>query len=375
MNKEPKKIQVKLKDRSYDILIKNNLLTKAGDYCKRLKLGQKILIVTQNKIPKIYIQTVKKNLMENDFKVYTLTLPSGENHKDLNSLLAILRFALKNKFERNDSFCGLGGGVVTDLTGFAASIYYRGLNFISAPTTLLGMVDAAIGGKTGINIKEGKNLLGTFYQPNIVLIDPRCIKTLPKREFLTGIGEVIKYSLLENTAKTCFKRITFFKYLQKNKKEILNLNKEKLLNIIIHSANIKAKIVSTDEKESNLRSILNLGHTFAHGIEQAYNYKKYTHGEAVSIGMCLAAKLAYKKGLIIKNDLNLIIKLIDDFGLPIKLTTKNKTKKIIKSMLVDKKIKNGKLRFILSAHHIGKVIILNDFSNNEIKNLINSSVN
>ena len=372
MNKKTKKITVKLKDRSYDILIKNNILTEVGGSIKNFQLSKKILIVTQNKVPKIYIKTIKKSFMRSGFKAYIFTLPSGEEHKDLNSLLKILSFAIKNKFERNDSFCGIGGGVITDLTGFAASIYYRGLNFISVPTTLLGMVDAAIGGKTGINIKEGKNLLGTFYQPKIVFIDPKCLKTLPKREFLTGIGEVIKYSLLENTAKTRFKKGTFFKYLQKNRKRILQLNKEELLNIIIHSVNIKAKIVSVDEKESNLRSILNIGHTFAHGIEQAFDYKKYTHGEAVSIGICLASKLACKKGLISSNDLNSIIKLIADFGLPTKLIIKNKTEKIVSSMLLDKKIKDGKLRFIVPIKKIGQVVILNNFSNSEIKDLINN---
>ena len=158
MNKKTKKITVKLKDRSYDILIKNNILTEVGGSIKNFQLSKKILIVTQNKVPKIYIKTIKKSFMRSGFKAYIFTLPSGEEHKDLNSLLKILSFAIKNKFERNDSFCGIGGGVITDLTGFAASIYYRGLNFISVPTTLLGMVDAAIGGKTGINIKEGKGL-------------------------------------------------------------------------------------------------------------------------------------------------------------------------------------------------------------------------
>ena len=153
MTQETKQIKVKLKDRSYDILIKNNILSEAGSYIKNLELSKKILIITQNKVPKIYITAIKKSLMKNNFRVYIFTLPSGEKHKDLNSLLKILSFAIKNKFERNDSFCGIGGGVVTDLTGFAASIYYRGVNFICVPTTLLGMVDAAIGGKTGINIK------------------------------------------------------------------------------------------------------------------------------------------------------------------------------------------------------------------------------
>ena len=377
MTQKTKQIKVKLKDRSYDILIKNNILSEAGSCVENLKLSKKILIITQNKVPKVYIKTIKKSFTKSDFKVYIFTLPSGEKHKNLNSLLKILGFAIKNKFERNDSFCGIGGGVVTDLTGFAASIYYRGVNFICVPTTLLGMVDAAVGGKTGINIKEGKNLLGTFYQPNIVLIDPKCTKTLPKREFLTGIGEVIKYSLLENTAKAKFKKDTFFNYLQKNRKKVLQLNEKELLNIIIHSVSIKAKIVSKDEKESNLRSILNIGHTFAHGIEQAYNYKKYTHGEAVSIGICLAAKLSYKKGLISKDIFDSIVKLIADFGLPTKLTTANKTEKIVKSMLLDKKIKNGKLRFILPLNHIGKVTVLNNFSTGEIRHLIkiNSAIN
>ena len=201
-----KQIKVNLKEKSYDVFIEKNILSKCGSYIKNLSISKKILIVTQNKVPSIFIKQVKNSLTKAGFKVFILVLPSGEHYKNLNSLLRIINFAIKNKFERNDSLLALGGGVISDLTGFAASIYYRGINFICIPTTLLGMVDASIGGKTSINIKEGKNLLGTFYQPKIILIDPNCLRTLPKREFLVGMGEVIKYGLLEKTAKTPFSK-------------------------------------------------------------------------------------------------------------------------------------------------------------------------
>lgn len=360
MNK--KIIKVNLHENSYKIVIQPALLSTVGTHIKTLKLGKKILLVTQDKVPQQFIRKVKTSFEKNAFTVFEVILPSGEEFKNLTSLLEIINTAIKNKFERNDTLCGIGGGAISDLTGFASSIYYRGINFVCIPTTLLGMVDAAIGGKTAINIREGKNLIGTFYQPKIVLIDPNCLKTLPKREFLVGLGEVIKYALLEKTDD-------FFNFLQTNKNKILSYETEALLKIITHSASVKAKIVSKDEKESSLRAILNLGHTFAHGIEQAYNYKKYTHGEAVSIGICLASKLAVRHKLITNITANKIINLIDDFGLPVKLSKPIKLNKIIEAMLHDKKIKDGKLRFILPYKNIGKVKIISGIPIKEIKSL------
>ena len=368
-----KKITVSLKEKSYDIFIRKKILSKCGEYLKPLMLGKKILIITQTKVPKRFIRQVMLSLSKNQFKVFLLTLPSGEEYKDLSSLLKIINFAIKNKFERNDTFCALGGGVISDLTGFAASIYYRGINFICMPTTLLAMVDAGIGGKTAINIPEGKNLLGTFYQPRILFIDPSCLKTLPKREFLVGMGEVIKYALLEKTAGKPYSKGGFFTFLSQNKNKILRLETKSLMEIIIHSATVKAYVVSKDEKESNLRAILNLGHTFAHGIEQAYNYKKYTHGEAVSIGMCLASKLANDQKLISRSMVISIINLIGSFGLPIRLAELKKTGTILESMLHDKKIKDGKLRFILPSDQIGKVQIISDISMDRVKELLKNN--
>src|SRR3989338_2712282 len=193
-------IEVKLKKKSYKIFAEQNILSKCGKHLNDLNLGKKILIVTQDKITQEIIQKVRKSLSRENFKVFIFKLSQGEKYKNLNSLLRIIKFALKNKFERNDSFLAIGGGVVSDLTGFAASIYKRSVNFIVIPTTLLGMVDASVGGKTGIDLKEGKNLLGTFYQPRIILIDPNCLNTLPKKEFINGMAEVIKYALLEKSA-------------------------------------------------------------------------------------------------------------------------------------------------------------------------------
>ena len=365
-------IKVDLKENSYNIYIRENILKQSGSYLNQLKIGRKILIITQDRVPKDFCTELKSSFRKSGFKVFTLVLPSGEYTKDLTSLLKIVDFAIKNDFERSDSFCALGGGVISDLTGFAASIYYRGINFICIPTTLLGMVDAAIGGKTAINIKEGKNLLGTFYQPKIILIDPRCLKTLSQKEFLTGMGEVIKYAMLEKTAKKQFSSCGFYYFLKRNKANILGLKSKYLLQIITHSAEVKAHIVSKDEKESGLRAILNLGHTFAHGIEQAYNYKKYTHGEAVSIGMCLAFKLALKNNLISEKISNSVIALIDSFGLPTGLTELSKLNQILKSMTHDKKVKDGKLKFILPSKEIGKVKIITGISLKEVASIFKS---
>ena len=369
-----KRIKVDLKEKSYEVFIKENILRNCGNYLKSLNLGKKILIVTQDKVPKAFVAQVKSSLLTNNFKVFILVLPSGERYKNLNSLLQIINFAIKNKLRRDDTFCALGGGMISDITGFASSINYRGVKFICIPTTLLGMVDAAIGGKTAIDIKEGKNLLGTFYQPSIILIDPNCLRTLPKRELLVGMGEVIKYALLEKTAKLSYSKTGFLKFLKSHKKNILTLNRDAILKVISHAVSVKAHVVSKDEKESNLRAILNLGHTFAHGIEQAYNYKKYTHGEAVSIGMCLASKLAYKHNLIKKEIMESIVELVEDFGLPTTLHDPRKINKITKSMLLDKKIKAGKLRFILPYKEIGKVKVVSGISINEVKSLIKAAV-
>lgn len=369
-----KKIRVNLKEKSYDIFIKQDIISSCGKYIKSLNIGKKILIVTQDGIPKQFTSTVEKSLKIEGYKTFTLVLPSGEHHKNLNSLLKIINFAIKNKFERKDTLLALGGGVISDMTGFAASIYYRGINFIGIPTTLLSMVDASIGGKTSVNIPEGKNLLGTFHQPKCILIDPNCLKTLPKRELLVGMGEVVKYALLDKTANCSFSKqgfssSSFFNFLKSNKKTILSLNSEAIFKIISYSAYVKAQVVSKDEKESNLRAILNLGHTFAHGIEQAYNYKTYTHGEAVSIGICLAFKLAYKNKMISKTTYESTINLISDLGLPIKVKNLTKLKKILESMTLDKKVEDGKLRFILPCNTVGKVKVVNDITLENVKDL------
>lgn len=369
-----KKIRVNLKEKSYDIFIKQGILSSCGKYIKSLNIGKKILIVTQDRIPKQFISNIEKSLKAEGYKIFTLILPSGEHHKNLNSLLKIINFAIKNKLERKDTLLALGGGVISDMTGFAASIYYRGINFIGIPTTLLSMVDASIGGKTSVNIPEGKNLLGTFYQPKCILIDPNCLKTLPKREILVGMGEVIKYALLDKTANCSFSKqgfssSSFFNFLKLNKKAVLNLNSEAVFKIISYSAYVKAQVVSKDEKESNLRAILNLGHTFAHGIEQAYNYKTYTHGEAVSIGICLAFKLAYKNKMISKVNYENTLDLISDLGLPTKTKDSTKLKKILESMTLDKKVEDGKLRFILPYSTIGKVKIVNNITLDDVKDL------
>jgi len=359
-------IEVKLKKKSYKIFVEQNILSKCGKHLNDLNLGKKILIVTQDKIPQEIIQKVRKSLSRENFKVFIFKLSQGEKYKNLNSLLRIIKFALKNKFERNDSFLAIGGGVVSDLTGFAASIYKRSVNFIVIPTTLLGMVDASVGGKTGIDLKEGKNLLGTFYQPRIILIDPNCLNTLPKKEFINGMAEVIKYALLEKSASMLFSKSNFFSFLKQNKNKILKLQLKPLLRLITHSILIKAMVVSRDEKETNLRAILNLGHTFAHGIEQAFNYKTYTHGESVAIGICLASRLSKNLRLITEKQEKQVVNLITSFNLPTKLKKNKNIKKIMSSMLHDKKIKNGKLRFVLPVNEIGKVKIVSNIKLKEI---------
>lgn len=287
----PSKISVCLPDNSYSIHITDNGLSTIGEKAQTLNIGKKILVVSNPEIFNYYGEITIKSLENAGFSVNYHLIPAGENHKNLESISHIYDSALKHRLERNSTMIALGGGVVGDMTGFAAATWLRGINFIQIPTSLLAMVDASVGGKTGVNHPQGKNLIGAFYQPKLVLIDSHVLKTLPEREFKAGMAEVIKYGVIWD--KTLFERLE-----QENNLHSLNNLSEVLLNeILTRACQAKADVVGEDEKESGLRAILNYGHTIGHVVESLTHYETFVHGEAVAIGMVAAGKIALKANL------------------------------------------------------------------------------
>ena len=286
-----------------------------------------------------------------------ILIGDGENFKNLNSCESIYKNLLKNKYSRDCCLLAYGGGVIGDITGYVAATYLRGVNFIQVPTTLLSMVDSSVGGKTGVNHSLGKNMIGAFYQPQSVIIDLDSLKTLPKKQFNAGMAEVIKYGVIYDKQ--------FFEWLEKNKKKIISLDRVSLAKIIATSCKIKAEIVAKDEKESGIRAILNLGHTFGHAIEKNIGYGRWTHGAAVACGMVIASELSEKLGKLSKNDLSRIKNLLSYFDLPIKLPKKLNASKLYEAMKNDKKVLNNKIRLIIPKK-IGECFISDKFSKSTI---------
>lgn len=299
----------------------------------------KILIIISQKVNKLYAKDLN---FKNSIK---FVLKDGESQKNFKNYQKILNFALKNRLERKDAIVAIGGGVVGDIAGFVAATYLRGIDFIQIPTTLLACVDSSVGGKVAINTDFGKNLVGAFYQPKAVFCNLNFLKTLDQRQFKTGLAEVVKYAFIQENCPCCDKE-NFFDYLDTNYRKILSRDDETLLKIIKTSLELKACIVAKDEKEEDLRKILNFGHTYAHAVEKITNYKKYTHGEAVAMGMDFAISLAFKRGLINAEYKNQGLELIKKYSL-IKNGAKFPTKKLIEAIKSDKKVKDGNVSFIL----------------------------
>ena len=272
----------------YEVIISKNALTKSN-LAPQIKSSKNILIVTDSGIPKKYIKELRAKISNNK-NIYTHELPQGETSKSANEYLNLLEKLAKLKFDRSDLMIALGGGMVGDITGFTAASYLRGIDFIQIPTSLLAQVDSSVGGKTAINIERGKNLVGAFYNPKLVLISTSFLETLPNNQFRSGLGEIVKYSLLGN------KKIRSI--LENNSKEIQKKDPIIMENLVSESIKTKAKIVTKDEKENGIRAILNLGHTFGHAIEAFKKYKGITHGQAVIYGIQIIARISYLEGLI-----------------------------------------------------------------------------
>ena len=338
----PIKLYIKTKTQKYPIIIGSNLTSNISNIIKKnsINFKQCLLIVDKN-IPKKFILNLKKSLKQK--KVHIFFFKSNEKNKNIEYVKKILQILLQKNFSRDDCVISVGGGITGDVSGFVASLFKRGLKFINLPTTLLSQVDSSIGGKTGVNSKYGKNLIGSFYQPNLVISDIQFLKSLSKREITCGYGEILKHSLISNRK--------FFIFLNKNLKKVLNLSSPFIEKAIYESCKIKKKVVEKDEKEKNLRKILNFGHTFAHAYEASLGYsKRLNHGEAVILGMKTALNFSLKKSFLKKKEYKLIVDHINNIGLPFSLNKFFSLKdinKISSFMIKDKKNYSSKINLIL----------------------------
>ena len=343
------KLKVKNLSSNYSIIIGRNVLNQISNQIMTLCPGaEKIALVVDKNVPNKFKVKLKKYLKK--YKVYTFEYSVNEKFKTFISVNKLVEKCLANNFNRSDVLISLGGGILGDYSAFAASIIKRGINFINIPTTLLAQVDSSIGGKTGVNSSLGKNLIGTFYQPKVVISDVEILKSLPKRELICGYAEILKHSLILKT--------NFFNWLKNNSKQLLiNKNLNFLKKAITESCKIKLYFVNKDIYERNIRMILNFGHTFAHAIETQNNYsKKINHGEAVIMGMMMATKLSYIKKLCSLNTLNQLKQVYDSNNLKYdikKIFKKNEYDKIIRYMSIDKKNNDKKINLIL-LKKIGK---------------------
>ncbi len=351
---KPHRVTVALGKRSYDILIGADLLKRTGALIAPLLPQKRVVIITDTEVAKRHLKTLQNALTKSNVAHQSIILPSGEKTKSYAQFQKLLEQILKLTIDRKTTLVALGGGVIGDITGFAASVLLRGIPFIQIPTTLLAMVDSSVGGKTGINSAHGKNLIGSFYQPMCVLADTALLKTLPKRELLAGYAEIVKYGLINDSA--------FFAWLEKHHRDVLSLKPKFIAQAVKISCEAKAGIVTRDEKESGERMLLNLGHTFGHALEAAFGYSgKLLHGEAVAIGMKLAADLSAHLGLCDKTTPERIVKHMKASGLPYKIPTGKKlsASMLLKTMYKDKKAEKGTLVLIL-LKGIGKAFVARD---------------
>ena len=339
---KPIKLKVKTKLDNYSIIIGSNIIKDLTTYFKKNSINfDKCLLIIDNKVPSRMISKITKSL--NRKKIFKFRFNANEKNKNFNNINKVLQILLNNNFTRQDSIITIGGGITGDVGGFAASLYKRGLQFINLPTTLLSQVDSSIGGKTGVNAKEGKNLIGSFYQPKIVISDTDFLKSLPRREIICGYGEILKHSLILNK--------NFYKYLNKNSRKIIDLKTPFVEKAIYESCKIKRMIIEKDEKEKGIRKILNFGHTFAHAYEATLGYsKKLNHGEAVILGIITALRFSLNVRLIKIREYEAIIRHIHGLKLPSNIRTYFSFKNlntILSFMIKDKKNNSKKINLIL----------------------------
>jgi len=335
----PQRVRVELGERSYDILIGSGLLARAAEFFKPLKLGNRGVIITDSNVGPLYGAVLQQALRTGGIETEIVDVPAGESSKSLRQADRLLEHLLSLGLDRRSFVVALGGGVVGDLAGFVAATYLRGIAFVQVPTTLLALVDSSVGGKVGVNLPQGKNLVGSFYQPRLVLADIDTLKSLPERELRAGFAEVIKTGAIRDAK--------FFAWLEREHQQVLRREPDAVAHAVRRCCEIKADVVSKDERESGLRAILNFGHTVGHAMEALVEYEGLLHGEAISMGMCFASKLSVKRGGLNETELKRLCALLEASGLPTRPTDKFDMNRLLEAMRLDKKAREGKLRFVL----------------------------
>ena len=344
-----KTLTVDLGDRSYPIHIGQQLLQQPGLITPHIR-GRQVMLVTNDTIAPLYLERAKQLLA--GFEVATVILPDGEQYKNLDTLNTIFDALLKQRFNRSCTLVALGGGVIGDITGFAAASYQRGVAFVQIPTTLLAQVDSSVGGKTGVNHELGKNMIGAFHQPGCVIIDTDTLDTLDDRQLAAGLAEVIKYGLIRDSE--------FYDWLDDNIDRLKARDKAALAHAIERSCTLKAEIVAADERESGQRALLNLGHTFGHAIETGTGYGTWLHGEAVAAGMLMAADLSARHHWLPESDVSRLESLLQRASLPTSPPDSMGEQQFLQLMAVDKKVLDGGLRLVL-LKGIGKAVVTGEF--------------
>jgi len=338
------KIHVGLQDRSYPIILGQNLLQSLGDNLTEINFPSKIAMVTNETVYKLYGETVLSSLQNKGFQCFVIKVPDGEEFKNLSILESIYDQLIEEGFDRGSGLIALGGGVIGDMAGYAAATFLRGIPFVQIPTTILSQVDSSVGGKTAVNHRLGKNLIGAFYQPKLVLIDIDTLKTLDSREIFAGIAEIVKYGIISDS--------DFFVWLEDHVSDLLNLKASAVLHAVKRSCQIKADIVEIDEREGSVRALLNYGHTFGHAIESLCGYGDWRHGEAVACGMVVASRIAKKMGLADTESTDRILALLRRFNLPVE-PPGFALNQFVTTMRRDKKVRDGSLTLVLNLG-IGK---------------------
>ncbi len=342
-------LRVELGSRSYPILIGQGLLGERALFEQHVR-ARDLLVVTNTIVAPLYLDTLEASLQPR--RVVATVLPDGESHKTLTSVARILDVLVANRFGRDCAVMALGGGVVGDMAGFAAATYQRGVAFAQVPTTLLAQVDSSVGGKTGVNHPGGKNLLGAFHQPVVVVADTRTLATLPARELRAGLAEVIKYGLICDAG--------FFAWLEAHIDSLLAGDAAALAYVVRRSCEIKAQIVARDEREQGDRALLNLGHTFGHAVESATGYTEWLHGEAIGAGLVMAAGMSRESGLLTAEELERVTRLIARAGLPVHVSNVTPAT-ALEHMRIDKKVQSGRIRLVL-LRGIGSAFVTGDYA-------------
>lgn len=351
-------LEVSLGERSYPIYIKSGAISDSSLFIPHIK-GSKVVVITNETVAPLYADKVVAAVANFDVKVFAIE--DGEQYKTLTTYEKIMTFLLDNNYGRDVTLIALGGGVIGDIVGFVAATYQRGVDFIQVPTTLLSQVDSSVGGKTAVNHPLGKNMIGAFYQPQAVVIDTDSLNTLPAREVAAGVSEVIKYGILGD--------LPFFQYLQQNKQALKALDQDVLTYVIKVCCQNKADLVAQDEKEADVRALLNLGHTFGHAIEAEMGYGNWLHGEAVAAGMVQAAELAATRSWVTVDEVEEIKALLAYFDLPIVGPDSMSCADYVKHMKKDKKVQADTIRFVLPKE-VGKAILVKDVTEQELQQIL-----